>query len=58
MFSQGMDEDYAEICGEWLAVTHRIAGVGIDHVEGCLLVGGLDQVGFDDADVLHGLATR
>ncbi len=54
MFSQGIDEGCADVCGEWFAVTHRIAGVGIDHVEGRFLMSGLLKVGFDDADVLHG----
>ena len=54
MFSQGVDEARANFCGEWFAVTHRIAGVGIDQGEGCLLVSCLLQVGFKDADVLHG----
>jgi hypothetical protein len=54
MLSQRIDEVRANIFGERFAVTHRIARVGIDHVEGGLLVGGLLQVGFEDADVLHG----
>ena len=51
MFSQGI-ERCSDISGEWFAVTHRIAGVGIDHVEGGLLMSCLLQVGFEDADVL------
>jgi hypothetical protein len=58
MFSQGIDEDCADVCGKWFAVAHRIAGVGIDHVEGGLLVDGLSEVGFEDADVLHGQNVR
>lgn len=49
-----MNENGANVFGEWFAVTHRIAGVGIDHVEGRLLVVWWRQVGFDDADVLQG----
>lgn len=39
MRTQRIDEVRADVCGEWFAVTHRIAGIGIDHVEGGLLVG-------------------
>ena len=53
IFTQRVDEGCADVCGEWFSITHHIAGVGIDHVEGGLLVGGLGQVSFDDADILH-----
>ena len=53
MRAQGVDESCADFSGERFAVAHRIAGVGIDHVEGGLLVGRLGEVGFEDADALH-----
>jgi len=43
--AQCIDEGRANVRAEWLAVTHGIAGVGIDHVESGLLVGGLGEVG-------------
>ena len=53
MRAQGVDKSGANVCGEWFAVAHGIAGVGIDHLEGRRLMTCLLQVGFDEADVLH-----